>query len=1319
MATGKSTLSKEAKTALKAAKEAIKNKEYKEAIKHCKIVFKEDKASYNALVFVGVAASEMGQLEQGVAAYKKAIDVEPEQELAWQGLCSVYEKSQTPEHVEALLETYPKLMTIFAGKDNKKWEKVARKRVQLLQDNGRKDENSKMITSGHCLDNRVTLELQMQLVDMAACETSWQESSVDLVEDAYKAILGSEAAKKDEKQQYHRNYIKFILNRGFDVVKEECANMHREHPSDPYPMAILVEFNLQKPIDSISDDVFINLENLRALDPDDPLIDLADGQTKLFRKNYAEAKTSLMKVSMQELKKYSFPGVDKISVEEQFLLLETASLLDCEASASAAQALQITELLVTREGSSAKVKVAHLKALVSTGQLDQAKELLLSVKTSQELPDKLKIDLKIIEGQIKFYQHHLEDALKCFQEVTVSEPENSVSLYWQGRVYWQQGDETRRDRSKCLDAFMKAAKLDPNHSSTLLYLGYFHQHVVGDLNKAKRCYQQSYILNPASEEAGSMLGDAMIALGEQDKAFDLYNSVTSKSAPGTAKWAWLRLGLYHFKFGDPTDAINSFQSALRADPSDKIAAIKQTLGLYSEAVLDYDEVLKETKNYVPALKGQGETFLRLAQMSLVDFFNGRAVDYVEKAIQTVARASVLRPDLCCLWSILGSACSLLVPVDRDLIRLNQALKIVKIAKDICARKKPYSSLGKCEELDECFYEGSHATPERYSCSQIAGTCGAISESTISTNQISAKIMINDGNQSVSGIKRPSISQHCFIKSIELERNAIIAETVSSDETMDLFRHTTELAPHNEGSIGYAHWVCKTLLDPNLDQDSSLYRYNILQMSAVTQALVVMEKHNDRCHTNPSALMIHGLLLERQKLNRSAVNIYRRCVEELEKCSDDSETVTCCQSKLCQMPKQGVNHCLHQFKRNFSLLQEKHACGMTDEALKQYEAVGSSADENSRLGYALCLYKAGNYERCFQAYKCDNVTQAKTMLFKSSQKIPPSGPGLKALCAIGLLSGDATLSHAVITELEKQSTDVSMVKGLTILKSALLIMEGEKEKALATVVSSIHRYPWLPDIWQTAAEVIIHSGACQAEIAALAMLKAHHFQKSPSGSSLQIQALCNLAAGQFRKTSSGAESCLRSVQRAVFLFPDDVGNWSLLLASLISEALVYHTEQKKAVIDLLINRVHHKVKLMKNSPMEHWSVVLSLWWSLQQCQYDRCMELANTLLGSLYQRGRCFAAAEHCYRQALVRAEGNQALVLMKMCKFALDAAASAKKGFQTVLDSPNSSTIAASVARYNLIKLLRSKDKPTAMNILEEAKEAGDPNLQHLMKLID
>ena len=42
-------------------------------------------------------------------------------------------------------------------------------------------------------------------------------------------------------------------------------------------------------------------------------------------------------------------------------------------------------------------------------------------------------------------------------------------------------------------------------------------------------------------------------------------------------------------------------------------------------------------------------------------------------------------------------------------------------------------------------------------------------------------------------------------------------------------------------MGYAHWVCQTLLDPGLDQASSLYRYNILQMDAVAMATVGLDK----------------------------------------------------------------------------------------------------------------------------------------------------------------------------------------------------------------------------------------------------------------------------------------------------------------------------------------------------------------------------------------------------------------------------------------------------------------------------------------------
>lgn len=39
--------------------------------------------------------------------------------------------------------------------------------------------------------------------------------------------------------------------------------------------------------------------------------------------------------------------------------------------------------------------------------------------------------------------------------------------------------------------------------------------------------------------------------------------------------------------------------------------------------------------------------------------------------------------------------------------------------------------------------------------------------------------------------------------------ALIAEGMGHSDAMDLFRHSTQLATHNEAGLGYAHWVCKT------------------------------------------------------------------------------------------------------------------------------------------------------------------------------------------------------------------------------------------------------------------------------------------------------------------------------------------------------------------------------------------------------------------------------------------------------------------------------------------------------------------------------
>uniref|UniRef100_A0A8W8I7K5 Tetratricopeptide repeat protein n=1 Tax=Magallana gigas TaxID=29159 RepID=A0A8W8I7K5_MAGGI len=75
---------KEVKSALKNARECIKNKDYKEALRHCKGVLAQDKSNYNAFVFVGVAADGLEQADQAVKAYRRATEVDPEQPLAWQ-----------------------------------------------------------------------------------------------------------------------------------------------------------------------------------------------------------------------------------------------------------------------------------------------------------------------------------------------------------------------------------------------------------------------------------------------------------------------------------------------------------------------------------------------------------------------------------------------------------------------------------------------------------------------------------------------------------------------------------------------------------------------------------------------------------------------------------------------------------------------------------------------------------------------------------------------------------------------------------------------------------------------------------------------------------------------------------------------------------------------------------------------------------------------------------------------------------------------------------------------------------------------------------
>lgn len=52
----------------------------------------------------------------------------------------------------------------------------------------------------------------------------------------------------------------------------------------------------------------------------------------------------------------------------------------------------------------------------------------------------------------------------------------------------------------------------------------------------------------------------------------------------------------------------------------------------------------------------------------------------------------------------------------------------------------------------------------------------------------------------------------------------------------------------EGVKGYAYWVCSTLLDKS-NRDSDLYRYNIVQMNAISAAHVALCKYTGTVFIN--------------------------------------------------------------------------------------------------------------------------------------------------------------------------------------------------------------------------------------------------------------------------------------------------------------------------------------------------------------------------------------------------------------------------------------------------------------------------------------
>uniref|UniRef100_A0A671Y1A5 SKI3 subunit of superkiller complex n=1 Tax=Sparus aurata TaxID=8175 RepID=A0A671Y1A5_SPAAU len=1127
--------SKEVKTALKSAREAIKNKEFKEALKHCKAVLKLEKNNYNAWVFIGLAASELEQPDQSQMAYKKAVELEPEQLLAWQGLSNLYEKTDQWDFQVELPNVYQKLVELYARYRityEKPLQDLAKVWLQLLQ-----------LKEEEAVDKKELLQLWQQMTKLLSdClneEEKDNEIQQHLITAFEKTMVLMDPIPGEEHKIVSTDYVKCLSKLPQEEVKmkEACESMLSLYPNHSYPLEVLCSHYLKTVIGSQICN-FSSFSRLLDLAPSSGLGHLGLGTKALQEGRYKDAIKDLAQgwflhqQRMDSVLNVNAPEYFiKRHINHEYLNLHTIFIQDADKD----------PVLVTLKG----------RAYLNKGQVDHA--------------------LKVLNDSfnVSFY----------FLKAASQSPDCGEYYFLLGKLYWDMGEETRKDRSKAHTHLLKAAKLDPNLGCAFRYLGHYYREVANDRGRARGCYKKAFELDNDDAESGAASVDLCMEQDDMDTALAILQSVIEKATPGSAKWAWMRRGLYHLKVGEHQQATADLQAALRADPEDWVcweclgeaylnrrsftaalkafgkahqlqpssiysvyqaAAIKQTLGKFKEAVAEYLQITAQ-QDYVPALKGLGECQLSLAKSLMEDCRDGGAIDLIQQAVQNLFRAVELRPDLSCLWKLLGDACTavsnvspnraqVLMPAPLAGLDPNTKSHTLTQAQTLKVGERCYArALKLMSEVPSLWYDlGLNYFRQASLPCPTEGDQNSPSLLLEKAQQCLKKaIMMDSGNHSnwnalgvismSEGLENFALAQHCFIKSIDVEPNnvvawtnlgtlylkkdnielahnafkiaqsleplyvncwigqALIAEKVGSYDTMDLFRHTTELSTHMEGVKGYAYWVCSTVLDKS-NRDSELYRYNIVQMNAISAAQVALSKYTERIQSDPVAFIMLGYLNEHLQLKRQALRAYQRClaVELLQSKSSTEELAfalgnygraLCTSGQLDEAVSVYNSTPLQELSDLTGLALAYCRAGLIAESINAYEralAVASTEKDKAYILTALALLQ----------HRQGHVDSAKTLLFKCSMLKEPISESLLCLCALGLVHSDATLASAALTELLKQgSASGDVVEQRCLLTCALLALQGNYRAVQREASRAVHSNPGNPSLWALLSRVV--------------------------------------------------------------------------------------------------------------------------------------------------------------------------------------------------------------------------------------------------------
>ncbi|XP_053680924.1 tetratricopeptide repeat protein 37 [Anopheles nili] len=677
--------SKEIKSALKEAREAVNNKKFSVAITLCKKVLKEQNDNYMALLLLGASYQESDKKE--AAAYlRRAIGCTSDPTIALQGLTSCVDDRE-------LLDICDKLLALTPDKYEDLHGKIYAVAARGILEPALRIFEHELDSEADERRKQSAFDCLRKIVNMNA---DLEETEPALVTRVLEREISDSGLVHHDK---FRRYLKLLYReKRFERLASVAAAMHDRFPNDIYPLEWICKLYSERIIPEeqltslLTHDLAVYLERAVAVAPSSAIALLTQGKFLFDRGQLVEAERVLRRANDVQPQ---WASCLKLLAEIYFRQKAYGLAENLYRNMKVTNRNFAISLLEDESVEKLREADACFETLHET---DRSVELLFYwCKTSLLLGDLAAADQKLCQLQ------QMEDAgierldyLRALREKLTGNTEEAIRLLSAHErdccclleLSTVLNSVAGRHEESFLAA-LKATKLDPNNAECFYRLGqlYLEQ---GDSLRARKCLEKSAHLSPASRNTVILLSGLYRKYFEWDANAALLS--TTFSLCSGAAWAQLLLGLHHLGRHEYDDAIGAFRTVLRYDvdnspawegladaylgrgsyssamklfkkiternpanpyPSLQLANIKNTVKLYREGLVLFEELLSQHADYFPAIKGIADSHMGLCYQALKHRLVGRSRDHAQLCVEYLTKAIKLKPNFSCLWQQLA------------------------------------------------------------------------------------------------------------------------------------------------------------------------------------------------------------------------------------------------------------------------------------------------------------------------------------------------------------------------------------------------------------------------------------------------------------------------------------------------------------------------------------------------------------------------------------------------------------------------------------------------------------------------------------------